>query len=138
MEQQSCIFCKILEGEIPSFTVYEDEVFKVILDRFPASPGHMLILPKKHFASLFEMPEREAQEVYKVAKKMAEVLKKYLHVEGINIVQNNGAVAGQTIDHFHLHLVPRYKGDQVVLNQTTNMDTTLESLQEIANKIMNI
>ncbi len=132
---ETCIFCKIITGDIPSFVVYEDETFKVILDRFPASEGHMLILPKQHFATILEMPEEIATKLYSRAKVLAQLLTDKLGAEGINIVQNNGRVAGQTVDHFHLHLIPRYTGDDVVLNQTTNQDTTLEALQAVLGRL---
>lgn len=131
----SCIFCKILSGEIPSFTVYEDETFKVILDRFPASKGHVLIIPKMHVKDIFELSDEIAMKIYPLAKKMATLLKDALAIEGVNIVQNNGVAAGQTIDHFHLHLVPRFKEDGVILNQTMNQDTTLEALEEVLKTI---
>ena len=133
--EDTCIFCKILEGSIPSFVIYEDEKFKVILDRFPASKGHCLILPKNHYKDIFELPEEEAMALYPLTKKIATLLTKSLGAAGINIVQNNGIIAGQTIYHFHLHLVPRYEEDGVILNQTTHGETTIETLQEVADCI---
>ena len=133
MEQDTCIFCKILKGEIPSFVIYEDELFKVILDRFPAAKGHMLILPKNHCKDIFELPEAEAEALYPLAKKLAMGIKDRFGADGVNIVQNNGLAAGQSVDHFHLHLIPRYIGDGVILNKTTNQDMTIEALQETAN-----
>lgn len=106
-----CIFCKIAKGDIPSTTLYEDEMFRVILDLGPATRGHALILPKEHAANLFELPEATAAETMKLAKKMATKMKTALKADGFNLVQNNGAAAGQTVDHFHLHLIPRYEGD---------------------------
>jgi histidine triad (HIT) family protein len=126
-----CIFCKILEGEIPSFCVYEDEFFKVILDRFPAHEGHALILTKQHYKDIFELPEEVAQKLYPLAKKMAIILKEVVHAEGINILQNNGKASGQAVFHFHLHLVPRKTGDNVKLNQTSNQNMTIEELEKI-------
>ncbi|MGL4799354.1 MAG: HIT family protein [Cellulosilyticaceae bacterium] len=136
MMNQECLFCKIIEGVIPSYTIYEDEDFKVILDRFPASKGHMLILPKMHMKDIFELDEQVGAKLYPLAKKMAQLLKNRLSVEGVNIVQNNGIAAGQTIDHFHLHLVPRYTQDGVVLNKTMNQETTLEELSEVAKLLL--
>lgn len=130
-----CIFCKIIEGEIPSFTIYEDGTFKVILDRFPASKGHMLIIPKLHHMNIWDMPEEISSKVYVLAKKMAEALSEAFQVDGINIVQNNGAAAGQSVFHFHLHLIPRYKGDDIVLNATMQKDMTLEELERVANEL---
>ena len=107
-----CIFCKIANGEIPSKTLYEDEDFRVILDLGPATKGHALILPKEHAANLYELDDSLASKVLVLAKKMATIMQEKLHCDGLNLVQNNGEVAGQTVLHFHLHLIPRYKDDQ--------------------------
>ncbi|HIU75177.1 MAG TPA: HIT family protein [Candidatus Pelethocola excrementipullorum] len=110
-----CIFCKIANGEIPSATLYEDEDFRVMLDIGPASFGHALILPKKHYADIYELPDELASRVMVLAKKVAGALKQALKLEGLNLLQNNGSLAGQTVYHFHLHLIPRYQGDEVGL-----------------------
>ncbi len=111
MKETNCIFCKIANGEIPSKTLYEDDNFRIILDLGPATKGHALILPKEHYANLFELPEETAGEAMKVAKKMAAKMMKRLECEGMNVVQNNGEMAGQTVFHFHMHLIPRYRTD---------------------------
>lgn len=108
-----CIFCKIANGEIPSATLYEDEDFRVILDLGPASKGHALILPKAHAANIYEMSDDMAAKAMILAKKMATKMTEALKCDGFNIVQNNGEPAGQTVFHFHMHLIPRYEGDQV-------------------------
>ena len=99
-----CIFCKIAAGEIPSATIYEDEDFRVILDLGPATKGHALILPKQHFADITQMPEELTAKAFVLAKKI-------VTSDGYNIVQNNGEAAGQTVFHFHIHLIPRYTND---------------------------
>ena len=111
MVKDDCIFCKIAAGEIPSKTIYEDEKYRVILDLGPATRGHALILPKNHYANLFELPEEDAKEVICLAKKMATIMKDKLGCDGFNLVQNNGEAAGQTVFHFHMHLTPRYEND---------------------------
>ncbi len=111
MKDTNCIFCKIANGEIPSKTLYEDDKFRVILDLGPASKGHALILPKEHYADLYELPEETAGEVMKLAKKMTAQMTQRLGCEGFNLVQNNGELAGQTVFHFHMHLIPRYRDD---------------------------
>ncbi|MBD5488747.1 MAG: HIT family protein [Lachnospiraceae bacterium] len=111
MKDANCIFCKIANGEIPSQTLFEDETFRVILDLGPATKGHALILPKEHYANLYELPETIAGEVMKLAKKMAAMMTERLGCEGFNLVQNNGDLAGQTVFHFHMHLIPRYRAD---------------------------
>ena len=108
-----CIFCKIANGEIPSATLYEDEDFRVILDLGPASKGHALILPKAHAANIYEISDDVAAKAMILAKKMATKMTEALKCDGFNIVQNNGEPAGQTVFHFHMHLIPRYEGDQV-------------------------
>lgn len=115
---ENCIFCKIAAGSIPSATLFENEEFRVILDLGPASKGHALILPKEHHSNIYEIPEELIGKAMILAKKMATVMTKALDCDGFNIVQNNGETAGQTVFHFHMHLIPRYKGDQVKLTWT--------------------
>lgn len=109
MRNSECIFCKIVGGEIPSNTIYEDEEFKVILDLAPAAKGHALILPKDHYADIYEIDEEVAGRAMKLAKKLAIHMTKILGCDGFNILQNNREIAGQTVFHFHMHLIPRYK-----------------------------
>ena len=111
--REDCIFCKIANGEIPAATLFEDEDFRVILDLNPAALGHALILPKKHAANLFELPDETAAKALVLAKKIGGKLKDGLHADGLNVVQNNGEVAGQTVFHFHMHLIPRFQDDTV-------------------------
>lgn len=106
-----CIFCKIANGEIPSNTIFENDDFRVILDNGPATKGHALVLPKNHHADLFELPTETAEGAIAVAKEVAATMKEKLSCDGLNLVQNNGSVAGQTVMHFHLHIIPRYKDD---------------------------
>jgi len=116
MKKEDCIFCKIANGEIPSKTLYEDEKFRVILDLGPATKGHALILPKEHAADLYELPDETASAVLVLAKKMAVTLTQKLRCDGLNLVQNNGETAGQTVSHFHVHMIPRYVGDGQNIN----------------------
>lgn len=135
MERDACIFCKIANGEIPSKTIYEDEDFRVILDLGPATKGHALILPKEHSANLYELPDETASKVMVLAKKMAAKMTEKLSCDGFNIVQNNGEVAGQTVMHYHLHLIPRYQDDgQKILWKPT--EVSQEELEEIKNSII--
>ena len=99
-----CIFCKIIDGEIPS---------RAILDVNPAARGHVIILPKKHAADIFEVDDETAGKILPVAKKIAKALKTAYNCDGVNIVQNNGEAAGQTVFHLHVHVIPRFKGDTV-------------------------
>lgn len=118
MKDVNCIFCKIASGEIPSATLYEDENFRVILDVGPASKGHALILPKDHYANINELPEEIVAKAFVLAKQMAARLTAALDCDGFNILQNNGETAGQTVFHFHIHLIPRYQNDHVGLTWT--------------------
>lgn len=113
MKQDNCIFCKIAAGEIPSATIYEDDDFRVILDLEPASKGHALILPKEHYANLYELSDEVAAKALIVAKKVISKMTDVVGCDGYNVVQNNGEAAGQTVFHFHIHLIPRYKDDNV-------------------------
>jgi len=112
MKNDNCIFCKIASGEIPSRKIYEDDVFVVILDLNPTSKGHALIIPKLHYTNLYELDTEIAGKAMKLAKKMAVKMTKALGCDGFNILQNNGECAGQTMFHFHMHLIPRYKDDK--------------------------
>lgn len=134
MKQDNCIFCKIIAGEIPSHTLYEDEKFKVILDVGPATKGHALILPKEHYANLYELPEETAAEAIKLAKRMMTRMTDKLKCDGFNIVQNNGETAGQTVNHFHMHLIPRYKNDGEILKYIAG-EPGAEELERIKNTI---
>lgn len=109
MRKENCIFCKIMEGEIPSSTIYEDEDFKVILDINPAAKGHAIILPKEHYENIYELPEELAGKAMVLAKKLVAHMTEKLECDGFNLIQNNGEIAGQTVFHFHLHLIPRYQ-----------------------------
>ena len=132
MKQDNCIFCKIISGEIPSSTIYEDEMFKVILDVSPASKGHALILPKDHYEDLYELSDDLAGRALVLAKQMITKMTNILDCDGYNIVQNNGTEAGQTVYHFHIHLIPRYKNDQVGLGWKMGALS-----DEVKNDIMN-
>ena len=114
--------------------MYEDEDFRVILDLGPASKGHALILPKTHAANLYELPEELAGKAMILAKKMAVKLTDALHCDGLNVVQNNGEAAGQTVHHFHMHLIPRYEGDGVGITWKPG-ELSDEDREEILTKI---
>lgn len=116
------IFCKIVNNEIPSYTIYEDEIVKVFLDVNPNHNGHTLIIPKKHYQDLFDIEEETINYILKIAKQIAKQLKERLKYDGITLCENNGY--GQEIKHFHLHLIPKYKKEEKI------------SVEEIYNKIM--
>ncbi len=134
MRDQNCIFCKIAAGDIPSATLYEDDDFRVILDIEPASKGHALILPKEHYANLYELDDEVAAKALVLAKKMITKLTDIVGCDGYNVLQNNGTAAGQTVFHFHMHLIPRYKNDDVKVGWKPGKLTD-EVKQEILAKI---
>jgi len=134
MIDENCIFCKIANGEIPSKTVYEDDDFRVILDLGPASKGHALILPKDHYNDLYELPDGLTGKAFILAKKISILLKKKLNCEGLNLVQNNGRTAGQTVFHFHIHIIPRYNDDQQKIGWKPQ-EVTQEELEDTLQKI---
>ena len=129
MSNQDCIFCKIANGEIPSSTVYENSDFKVILDVAPAAKGHCLIIPKEHFQNIFDIDADTAAKLFSLATEVARALKQELQCDGLNIVQNNGAAAGQTVNHFHLHLIPRFEGDDVSIGWVPKQSDGQELLE---------
>ena len=135
MKDTNCIFCKIANGEVPSKTLYEDDSFRVILDLGPATKGHALIIPKEHYANLYELPEETAGEAMKLAKRMVIKMTERLGCEGFNLVQNNGDLAGQTVFHFHMHMIPRYQADGQKIGWKPQ-DATQEELEEIKNTIV--
>src|SRR5574344_2029733 len=105
-----CIFCKIIKGEIPSYTVYEDDIIKVFMDINPVSNGHLLIVPKTHYINLEDIPKDVLYHINDVAKNMYKLLKDKLHIDGLTISQNNEL--GQEVKHYHMHLIPRYKNEE--------------------------
>ena len=133
MRKDDCIFCRIANGEIPSKTLYEDSEFRVILDLGPAAKGHALILPKEHAENLYDLPEGTAAAAMVLAQRMARIMQKKLRCDGLNLVQNNGEAAGQTVHHFHLHLIPRYIDDGQSINWKPGKPTQeeLEAIRKL-------
>lgn len=134
MTDDNCIFCKIANGVIPSTTLYEDEQFRVILDLGPASRGHALILPKQHFADVCALDEETAAKVLPLGAKIGAAMKKSLGCAGFNLVQNNGEAAGQTVFHFHMHVIPRYENGPSIVSWVPGEAST-EELAQLAKTI---
>ena len=132
--KNDCLFCAIIDGEMQSYKLYEDELFCVILDRFPKDLGHALIMPKRHAAQIFDLNERECQGLMPLAKKIAAALREVLECPGINLLQNNGAAAGQEINHFHLHLIPRQSMDAMTV-QYKRQDPSADDFEKITEKL---
>ena len=116
MKDENCIFCKIACGEIPSNMIYEDESFVASLDAAPATKGHTLVIPKDHYRDLFAMTKDQAAQAMMRARHVADILSDALRPDGMNMMQNNGEVAGQTVSHYHIHLIPRYRTDPEQIN----------------------
>lgn len=130
-----CIFCKIINGEIPSQTIYEDDEFKVILDAFPASKGHALVLPKQHYANIYALPTDVAGRLFALAQKVAKAMENLDGLVGLNVLQNNGTKAGQTVFHFHMHLIPRFEDDGITIKWNNEKYADGE-IEEVKSRIL--
>ncbi len=130
----NCIFCKIANGQIPSSSPYEDEDFKVILDLSPASKGHALILPKEHFEGLDTLSDSYMTKILSLARRIGSAMKEALGATGYNVLQNNGESAGQTVMHYHMHIIPRYDGGPKMVTWEPG-ESTSEELAQIASMI---
>lgn len=117
-----CVFCKIIDGSIPSTTIYEDDLVKCILDLSQAGVGHTLVIPKKHYANVLEIDEDIFAYAMKIAKKIAIALKKTFNCDGVNILNNCGEAAGQTVFHLHIHVIPRFFNDSVDIKWVDHSD----------------
>ena len=106
---EPCVFCKIIRHEAPYSGIYEDQIAIAFLSNHPVNPGHTLIVPKKHYENIYEVPDEEIALIFKISKKIAVAVKKAVNAEGIRIVQNNGEAAGQVISHLHVHVIPMRK-----------------------------
>ena len=127
-----CLFCKIIKGDIPSKTVYEDDLVKVFLDINPSTNGDMLVVPKKHFENIYDIDDKLLLHIHKVIKELYDLLKEKLECDGLTIVQNNGH--GQEIKHYHVHVTPRYSNDKITTNKNTDI---LVSIDDVFEQIKN-
>ncbi|HKM29770.1 MAG TPA: HIT family protein [Bacilli bacterium] len=127
-----CVFCKIATGEIPSYKVYEDDSFLAFLDLSQATIGHLLVIPKTHCESIFALDD--SNDIFKVVIRLSKALKSLPNVKGINVLNNNGIIAGQTVNHFHIHIIPRYDGDSIQIKFGENK-LSPENLTRLANEI---
>jgi histidine triad (HIT) family protein len=136
--KEDCIFCKIANGDIPSNTIYENSEFKVIMDIAPASKGHVLVIPKEHFDNIYDIDAETAGKLFQLVTVVARALKEVLNCDGMNVLQNNGLIAGQTVFHFHMHLIPRYEGDTVTIKWEEHPmeDVDMEQLRQDIRKAL--
>ena len=136
--KQNCIFCNIANGSIPAAVLFENSEFKVILDANPAAKGHTLIIPKEHIDNIYDMDGDTAGKLFALATVIAKALNRVLDCDGLNILQNNGAASGQTVFHFHMHLIPRWNDDDLQIgwkNQRFPEDELKSLAEEIAQEI---
>lgn len=136
MKKDDCIFCKIAAGEIPSRKIYEDKDLIAIMDLSPTSKGHSLIIPKEHCTNIYDIDEDIAAKVMKTAKKLATKMTTALNCDGFNLLQNNGETAGQTMFHFHMHLIPRYKDADNNMLKFTSVSFSDEEMDAIRDQII--
>lgn len=136
-QQSDCIFCKIIAGEIPGAKVYEDDYVLAFLDISQVTEGHTLVIPKNHQENIYDLSEEDASHVFQAVPKVARALKKSFNLSGLNMLNNNGQFAGQSVFHFHVHLLPRYDNNDgfAAKWQTHADDYSPEKLQEIAQTI---
>lgn len=130
---KDCIFCKIIQGEVPSYKIYEDEKALAFLDINPLTRGHVLVIPKKHVEDIFEIDFDNLSGVIRVVQKVAQSLKENLGASGINLFQANKPAAGQEIFHLHFHVVPRYQNDKIKALPESNYQE--KDFEEVAKKI---
>lgn len=123
-----CLFCKIINGDIPSKTIYEDELVKVFLDINPSTNGDMLVVPKNHIENVYDIDDKLLLHIHKVIKDLYDMLKEKLSCEGLTLVQNNGH--GQDIKHYHVHVTPRYTNDKVSTNKNTDILVSIDDVYE--------
>ena len=129
-----CVFCKIINGEIPAFKVYENDYVVCFLDINASSTGHTLVVPKKHIKNMFDLDEENAIEIIKAVKVVTSILKEKLGVEAVNIINNSGELAGQTVMHIHFHVIPRYENDGIVISPKQT-EPDFNKLQETLDKL---
>ena len=131
--KRSCIFCRILAGDAPASRIYEDDDVLVFMDLFPVEDGHTLIIPKFHWENIFETPTEALQKVIDISQSIARAIYKSLDPQGIQVFQLNGEAAGQTVFHYHMHLIPRWQGGAFTFHGRHRGER--EKLDEIAGNI---
>jgi len=135
MSDKNCIFCKIIDKEIPAKIVFENDKIVAFLDIFPISKGHTIVVPKKHFQNLEEIPENDLCELIKIVKRLAIEIRRKLNIEGYNLLQNNFKAAGQVINHIHFHIIPRNKNDEKFKLKIPRNQATEEELNSIMQQL---
>ena len=129
-----CIFCKIVNGEIPSKKVYEDENVIAILDISQATKGHTLVIPKKHIESIFDLDDQTGRDLFEAVIKTTNILKNKLGFKDVNLLNNNGSLAGQVVNHYHIHIIPRYGNDECYFKESPH-EPNFEELASLRKQI---
>ncbi|MEI3612869.1 HIT family protein [Pseudogracilibacillus sp. SO30301A] len=137
MKHDDCLFCKIIEGEIPSAKVYEDDHVYAFMDISQVTTGHTLVIPKVHTRDIYETPADVAGELFARVPKIAQAIKEAYNPVGMNLLNNNEIMAGQSVFHLHIHIIPRYSDEDGFDAKwiTRNDEFSMEELKEIAEKI---
>lgn len=135
MHDENCIFCKIVEGKIPSSKIYEDEDSMAFLDIAPFTKGHTIVVPKIHYVNLLDFPVKEMESYFSALKTVTIKIKEKLGADGINIMQNNFKAAGQVVNHLHFHVIPRWENDRAFPIRVKKLELSKEELSEILKKI---
>jgi histidine triad (HIT) family protein len=133
---QDCVFCRIVKGEIPSARIFESNSAIAFLDVAPAAKGHALVIPKKHFETLFDVPEKDLREIIVAVKNVASAVVDAAEADGFNIIQSNGVSAGQVIPHVHFHIIPRKQGDELSF-EWGHIELDKEELEALREKVKN-
>ena len=130
-----CLFCKIVNGEIPCTKIYENDMVLSFMDISPMNDGHMLVIPKNHGSTILELPEKDFLAVMSATQKVAQAVKNALNPDGINILQLNGEAANQVVPHLHVHIVPRWSGDGLTVSKWVPVQGDMEQISQFADKI---
>ena len=130
-----CIFCKIINGEIPAVKVLDEEPVLAFMDINPASRGHMLVIPKRHAESIFEISEGDLAIVIKEVKRCARAVKEALKAEGVTVLQLNGRASGQVVPHLHIHIMPRWENDGLTVSSWEMKPGDMEEIKDIAQRV---
>lgn len=129
-----CIFCKIVNKEIPSYTIYEDDICVAFLDLSQANIGHTLVVTKKHYNNILDITENDASHIFAIVPKITKKISEVLNIKDFNILNNCGKKAGQTIDHFHIHIIPRLQNDSIKI-EFNEHKLTDEEFKELSKKL---
>ena len=137
MTENTCLFCQIITEKIPSKRIYEDDICIAILDIFPVSRGHSLVIPRMHYNTIEDIPENVLKHLIIVVQELGRKIHKKLEIDGYNILQNNFTAAGQAVDHFHIHIIPRLKDDSKFKLKLPKVQIDDIQLENVRSKILN-